>query len=60
MLHITDFQETFLLFDERGDGKIAAKHLGEVLRALGKNPTEHEIKKIGYSNPGTLYVHCNL
>ena len=51
-------QETFNLFDQRGDGKIAAAQLGDVLRALGQNPTEIEVKKCGYaSNPGK---HCHI
>ncbi|KAL5010706.1 hypothetical protein ScPMuIL_013011 [Solemya velum] len=47
-----DYQETFNLFDQRGDGKIAASQLGDVLRSLGQNPTEEEIAKCGYNqNP---------
>ena len=42
---IADFQEAFSLFDNKGDGKIFASQLGEVLRALGQNPTESEVKK---------------
>ncbi|KAH9498726.1 hypothetical protein Btru_004692 [Bulinus truncatus] len=49
---IADIQETFTLFDTRGDRKIAASQLGDVLRALNQNPTEQEIRKCGYSaNP---------
>merc|ERR1711962_1334027 len=49
---VVEFQETFTLFDTRGDNKIAASQLGDVLRALGENPTEQEIRKCGYSqNP---------
>jgi len=49
---IADLQETFTLFDTRGDNKIAASQLGDVLRALHQNPTEQEIRKCGYSqNP---------
>lgn len=45
-------QETYSLFDTRGDNKIAASQLGDVLRAMGQNPTEQEIRKCGYSqNP---------
>jgi len=47
---IADFQETFSLFDNRGDGKIFAHQLGEVLRAMGQNPTEAEVRKCGYTN----------
>jgi myosin light chain 6 len=46
---ISEFQETFSLFDNRGDGKIFANQLGEVLRAMGQNPTEAEVKKCGFS-----------
>lgn len=49
----TEYQETFSLFDNKGDGKIAASQLGEVLRAVGQNPTEAEVKKCGYhQEPG--------
>lgn len=41
----TEFQEAFSLFDSRGDGKIGVNQLGDVLRALGQNPTEAEVKK---------------
>lgn len=53
----SDIQETFNLFDQRGDGKIAASQLGDVLRALGQNPTELEVRKCGYNNPG-MYIVC--
>ncbi|XP_015783002.1 myosin-2 essential light chain [Tetranychus urticae] len=41
----TEFHEAFSLFDNRGDGKINVSQLGDVLRALGQNPTEAEVKK---------------
>ncbi|XP_069120467.1 myosin-2 essential light chain-like [Argopecten irradians] len=47
---LSEIQEVFNIFDSKGDGKIAASQLGDVLRALGQNPTEHEVKKCGYSN----------
>lgn len=40
-----EFQEAFYLFDNRGDGKINVSQLGDVLRALGQNPTEGDVKK---------------
>lgn len=46
---IMDYREVFNLFDSKGDGKIYAHQLGEVLRAMGQNPTEAEVKKCGYS-----------
>jgi len=45
---IAEYQETFSLFDNKGDGKIFAHQLGEVLRSVGQNPTEAEVKKCGY------------
>jgi len=41
-----EFQETFQLFDNRGDGKIQVNQVGDVLRALGQNPTESDVKKL--------------
>merc|ERR1712200_242475 len=41
-----EFQECFFLFDTWGDGKIPMKKLGDVLRALGQNPTESEVKRL--------------
>ncbi|KAL4229328.1 Myosin light polypeptide 6 [Mactra antiquata] len=44
--------EVFNLFDNKGDGKIAACQLGDCLRSLNQNPTESEIRKCGYAgNP---------
>ncbi|KXZ48588.1 hypothetical protein GPECTOR_26g491 [Gonium pectorale] len=41
-----EYKEAFTLFDSDGDGFITTKELGTVLRALGKSPTEAEIKAI--------------
>ena len=43
---IGEFQEAFLLYDQRGDGKIPVSQIGDVMRALGQNPTESEVKKL--------------
>jgi len=59
---IEDFKEVFQLFDTKGDGLIQVAQVGEVLRALGTNPTEGEVKKLitstctKISQPMT--VHC--
>lgn len=42
---VGDYQEAFNLFDSRGDGKINVSQLGDVLRALGQNPTEADVTK---------------
>ena len=39
-----DYREAFSLFDDRGDDKIPKHLFGEVVRALGLNPTEAQIK----------------
>ncbi len=43
---IAEFQEAFLLYDNRGDGRIPVSLIGDVIRALGQNPTESEVKKL--------------
>jgi len=43
---IIEFQETFGIFDLKGDHRIQVSQIGEVLRALGQNPTEAEVKKL--------------
>merc|ERR1712029_476396 len=49
---INDFQETFNLFDTKGDGKIPTNKVGEVLRALGQNPTEAEVHRLVHEHKG--------
>ncbi|CAB4064582.1 MYL6 [Lepeophtheirus salmonis] len=48
---IADFQETFALYDNRGDGKIPVGVVGDVMRALWQNPTESEVKKLVIQEP---------
>jgi len=40
-----DIREAFSLFDDRGDDKIPKQVFGEVVRAIGLNPTEGQVKK---------------
>merc|ERR1711872_1024861 len=47
---LADFQECFLLFDTKGDTRIPVKQVGDVLRALGQNPTESDVKKLVQSS----------
>ncbi len=39
------YQETFAIFDTKGDNKILVSQIGDVMRALGQNPTEAELAK---------------
>ncbi|RLV96453.1 hypothetical protein DV515_00012597 [Chloebia gouldiae] len=41
-----DFKEAFLLFDRTGDAKITLSQVGDIIRALGQNPTNAEVNKI--------------
>ncbi|KAH9289653.1 hypothetical protein KI387_033770, partial [Taxus chinensis] len=41
---IAEFREAFSLFDRDGDGCITTKELATVIRSLGQNPTEAELK----------------
>nr|UEK51428.1 M(II)ELC-like protein [Parasacculina yatsui] len=43
---IVEFQETFSIFDMKGDSKIATSQIGDVVRALGQNPTEADVKRL--------------
>ncbi|PWN22264.1 putative myosin regulatory light chain cdc4 [Microstroma glucosiphilum] len=38
-----EFKEAFSLFDKKGTGRIPAQSLGDLLRALGQNPTQAEV-----------------
>jgi len=39
-------KETFVYFDKDKDGHISSKELGLVMRSLGQNPTDSEIRDI--------------
>lgn len=42
---LSESREVFGYFDNRGDGRIGVGQVGDVLRALGQNPTEAEVGK---------------
>ncbi len=41
-----EFRQAFLLYDKDSDGAINPKVLGSVMRTLGQNPTEDELKDL--------------
>ena len=44
--HPTEYKEAFALFDKKGTGAIPREVLGDLLRALGQNPTQAEVADI--------------
>uniref|UniRef100_A0A2K5LBL9 EF-hand domain-containing protein n=1 Tax=Cercocebus atys TaxID=9531 RepID=A0A2K5LBL9_CERAT len=55
----TEFKETFQLFDRTGDGKILYSQCGEVMRALGQNPTNTKVLKV-LGNPKSDEVNVKV
>ncbi|KAL2087654.1 hypothetical protein ACEWY4_016482 [Coilia grayii] len=43
---IEDFKEAFGLFDRVGDNQVAFNQVADIMRALGQNPTNREVKKL--------------
>lgn len=43
---IAEFKEAFQIFDKDGDGSITTKELGTVMRSLGQNPSDDEIRQM--------------
>lgn len=54
--NLADCREIFCYFDSKGDEKINVAQVGDVLRALGQNPSEAEIRKCceNWSDPGAV------
>ncbi|CAJ0581091.1 unnamed protein product, partial [Mesorhabditis spiculigera] len=42
---LSECREVFCYFDSKGDDRIQVTQVGDVLRALGQNPTDMEIQK---------------
>lgn len=47
----SEYKEAFALFDKRGTGAVPRETLGDLLRALGQNPTQAEVAEIISSAP---------
>lgn len=48
------YQDAFALFDKKGTGKVATTELGDLLRAVGQNPTLAEVEELKLLLPGSL------
>ncbi|GMM50251.1 Mlc1 protein [Starmerella bacillaris] len=40
------FKDAFALYDRKGDGQIPREKLGDMLRAVGQNPTQAEVAEL--------------
>ena len=49
--HLVEYKEAFALFDKKGTGAVPRETLGDLLRALGQNPTQSEVADIVASAP---------
>jgi Ca2+-binding EF-hand superfamily protein len=54
---IAEEKEAFALFDKKGTGHIARESLGDLLRALGQNPTQAEVAELQRSAPADSEHH---
>ncbi|KAF7795470.1 hypothetical protein EIP86_006631 [Pleurotus ostreatoroseus] len=55
-----EYKEAFALFDKKGTGAVPREVLGDLLRALGQNPTQAEVADIiaGAPRDGACFVSC--
>ncbi|XP_076365228.1 neo-calmodulin-like isoform X2 [Tachypleus tridentatus] len=58
---IAEFKEAFMTFDKDSDGAITAAELGIVMRSLGQQPTEKELRNMMFmvdlDGNGTIEFH---
>ncbi|XP_022244772.1 calmodulin-A-like isoform X2 [Limulus polyphemus] len=58
---IAEFKEAFMTFDKDSDGVITAAELGIVMRSLGQQPTEKELRNmvlmVDLDGNGTIEFH---
>ena len=43
---VAEFKAAFNLFDKDGDGTVTTKEIGAVLRKMGQDPTEDELRQM--------------
>lgn len=49
----SEYRDAFSLFDKKGDNKVELTQVGDIIRALGLNPTEAELKRILQTFPSS-------
>ena len=45
-LQIAEYKEAFQIFDKHGEGAISSKELDTIMRSLGLNPSDEDLKEI--------------
>lgn len=50
-------KDAFALFDRKGDGNIPAEKLGDMLRAVGQNPTQAEVSELVEKLPKSTFTY---
>ncbi|KAJ8035601.1 Myosin light polypeptide 6 [Holothuria leucospilota] len=50
---LSEYRDAFSLFDKKGDNKVELTQVGDIIRALGLNPTEAELKRILQTFPSS-------
>ena len=58
ILITTEYKEAFALFDKKGTGAVPREVLGDLLRALGQNPTQAEVADIVAGAPRDGECFC--
>ena len=48
---LAEYKEAFALFDKKGTGAVPRETLGDLLRALGQNPTQAEVADVVANAP---------
>jgi Ca2+-binding EF-hand superfamily protein len=54
----SEYKEAFALFDKKGTGAVPRETLGDLLRALGQNPTQAEVSEIVAGAPRDGKSQC--
>jgi hypothetical protein len=60
--YLIEYKEAFALFDKKGTGAVPRETIGDLLRALGQNPTQAEVADIVASAPRDgeyVPAHCS-